>query len=206
MSSLLVISKKALRRLGVTEIISLTEQGQAAARCNAAVVDVVREVLCEHPWRHASVWATLPRLADAPPFGYTYSYQAPVNSLRVFDVRGVNDLRSPNVDFEEARGKKIYTDVDICYARYVVWNENDLGMAYPDFISTCAWKLAYEIATPLSKTSKMDKMLQGYLMELENAQLNDAAASRERGQDENRTSSILQAFGHPNSTLVEEET
>jgi hypothetical protein len=206
MGSLLQISNKALRKLGITEIASLSQQGQAAARCNAAVEDIVKEVLCLHPWRHATVWATLPQLSTAPAFGYEYAYQAPVESYRVFDVRGVDDLRAPNVDFEEVRGKKIYTDVELCYARYVVWDVDDLAMAYPDFINTCAWKLAYEIATPLSKTSKMDKMLQGYLYELEVAKLNDASASRERGQDENRTSSILREFGHPNSEMVEEGT
>jgi len=206
MGSLLIISNKALRKLGVTEITSLSMQGQAAARCNAAVEDIVKEVLCEHPWRHASVWATLPQLSAAPPFGYKYAYQAPVESLRVFDVRGVDDLRAPNVDFEEVRGKKIYTDISICYARYVVWDVNDLARAYPDFLNTCAFKLAYEIATTLSKSSKMDKMLQGYAYELEQAMLNDASASRERGQDENRTSTILREFGMPNSELEEEGT
>ena len=204
MGSLLIISNKALRKLGVTEIVSLQQQGQAAARCNAAVEDIVKEVLCEHPWRHATVWDTLAQISAAPAFGYQYAYQAPVESYRVFDVRGVDDLRAPNVDFEEVRGKQIYTDVDICYARYVVWDVNDLAMAYPDFLNTCALKLAYEIAPALSKTSKMDKLLQGYVFELENAQLNDACASRERGQDENLTSSILTEFGHPSTTYGEE--
>ena len=205
MSSLTAIANKALRKLAVEEIANLSQQGATAERCNAAVEEIVKEVICQHAWRHATVFATLPLIATAPAFGYEYAYQAPVESFRVYDIRSTEDLTAPAEDFEEVRGKVIYTDASPCYARYIVYNESDLSLAYPDFINTCAYKLAAEIAPALSMSDKTQEMYNGYLMELDNARLNDASANWAKKQDENRACSMLNAFGYPNGTNLYEE-
>jgi hypothetical protein len=195
--SLLSISNKALRRLGIRELISLQQQGRAAARCRGAVEEIVQELLREHPFSFATDWGTFALLAEAPPFGYKYAYQAPVNSMRLIDVRATKDLRAPRINFKPVSNGVIYTDASPCYARHVEYNESDLAKAPPDFIKAAAYRLGAEIAVPLSKSTElanMEKLADYYF---DRARLNDAATENERGQDENRTCTILAARGYP---------
>jgi len=203
MSSLLVISNKALSKLGVKNIRSLTEQGKVAARCNEHVRQAVKEVLRQHTWSHAAVWASLPQLAVGPPFGYEHAYQAPMETEKVFDVRQLEDLAAPKIDFEMVRGKVIYTDAEPCYARYIVYNEADLAQAPADFVDTCAFKLASEIAVPLSKTNMQPNMNSGYLYTLREARTSDTRSSRERKTDENRECKFLSVRHFPSSADAE---
>lgn len=203
MSSLLVISNKALSKLGVKEIANLTQQGKPAARCNSHVRESVREVLREHPWSHASEWKSLNQLVAAPPFGYINAYQAPQETEKVFDVRSDSDLTTPAIDFEMVRGKIIYTDAEPCYARYVVNVEADLAQAPSDFIDACAFKLAAEIAVPLSKSNRLQAMLNGYTYTLDQARTNDTREIHERKPDENRECKLLRERGFPSAADAE---
>ncbi|MCK5639919.1 MAG: hypothetical protein KAJ19_03950 [Gammaproteobacteria bacterium] len=203
MSSLLAISNKALAKLGVKEINSLTQQGKPAARCNAHVVEAVKETLREHTWSHASEWKALPQLLGVPPFGYEYAYQAPQETVKVFDVRQDTDLKAIKIKFEMVRGKIIYTDADPCYARYVVYFEADLTQAPPDFLDTCAFKLAAEIAIPLSKVNLQVPMLNGYTFSLAKAMKNDAQETNVEKVDENRECKFLAERGFPPSADAE---
>ncbi|MCP4127770.1 MAG: hypothetical protein GY753_11985 [Gammaproteobacteria bacterium] len=203
MSSLLVIANKALSKLGVKEINSLTQQGKAADRCNSHVRDAVREVLRSHAWSHASDWKALPQLVAAPPFGYEYAYQAPAETEKIFDIRQDTDLTAPKIDFEMVRGKVVYTDAEPCYARYVVNVEADLVDAPADFIDACAFKLAAEIAIPLSKSKLFQPMTNGYVFTLGEAKKHDTQSSRERRVDENRDCKFLAERGFPSSADAE---
>jgi len=196
--SLLKISNKALRQLGVEEIMSLTQQGsRPAARCNAAVVGVVKEVLAEHPFSFATVWNTLSLNATSPPFGYTYSYQLPVEKVKLFDIRQEEDLKTPEINFESVRGNVVYTDATPCYARYTVYFEADLDAAPALFLKACAMSLGAEIASPLSKMDKIPLMEKLYLYYLDRAIRADVSESSERQQDPNRTNTILASRQYP---------
>lgn len=197
MASLLTIANKALRKLGVRELNSLDQGGSAADRCNSAIIDCVKDVLAEHSWSHATVWAKLAKLSTPPPFGYDCAYQLPAECVRCFDVREDTDLRAPLIDFEQARGNLIYTDADPCYARYVVYFEEDLAKASPGFIEACAFKLAEEICVPLAKSELLAPVSNGYKFALDRARLGDAATKRERPVDPNRECSFLAARGYP---------
>jgi len=199
MGSLLIISNKALRKISVREIASLTQSGEAAARCNAAVRDSVKEVIRKYPFSFTTVWDTLPLLATAPPFGYTYAYQLPNSAVKLFDISDSEDLTAPRISFDLVRGNKIYTDASPCYARYGVYAEADLTTAPPDFINACAFNLGAEIAGPLTKTEMIPVMEQMYRFYLNEAMLSDAAGNNERKKDENRMCSILTAREYPGS-------
>jgi hypothetical protein len=203
MSSLLVIANKALSKLGVKEIASLTQQGRAADRCNSHVRESVKEVLRQHTWSHATEWKSLPQLVAAPPFGYTYAYQLPAETVKLFDVRSVSNLAAPKEDFAPIRNKVVYTDASPCYARYVVYFEADLAKAPDDFLDACAFKLAAEIATPLAKVNMAPGMLNGYAYSLDQAKKNDTAAGKERQEDENATCKFLSERDFPPSLDME---
>lgn len=197
MASLLTIANKALRKLGVAEISSLSQQGRVADRCNSSVEDCVKEVLREHPWSNATEWASLARLVDAPPFGYQYAYQVPKNALRLIDVRESPDLKAEPIDFELARGGVVYTDAETCFARYTVYYESDLSTASPDFVDACACKLAAELAVPLAKSELASVMLNAYERAVDRAKLNDSSTKRERRIDQNRVTSFLTVREYP---------
>ena len=199
MSSLLKISNKNLRKLGIDELPNMNVDGKPAARCRATVEEIVLEVTREHPWSHATVWVKLPALVEVPPFGYQYAYQLPANCERVVDVREEEDLKAPIIDFEEVRGQKIYTDASVAYTRIVVYYETDLAKAKADFINACACKMAVELAPSLAKTKDTAVLFRLYQYALDRAMLNDTATVNERKQDENRTTSILAARGYPAS-------
>lgn len=204
MSSLLAISNKALRLLGVSEIQSLTQQGRAADRCNSAVRDIVKEVLRRHTWSHATVWDSFSRLATAPPFGYTYAYQAPLETIKIFDVRQDPDLKARPIQFDLVRGKIVYTDAEVCYARYIVYVESDLAQAPPDFIKACAYLLATEICIPLAKSNMMAAMDTGYVKTFNEAVADDTRDSKPRHTDVNRSCRLLSERGYPSAADAEE--
>lgn len=202
---LLTIANKALRKINVQEIISLTQAGNAAARCNAAVVGCVKEVLGEHAWGFATEWATFSQLTTHPPFGYEYAYQKPLNCVKLLDIRATEDLKAPKINFTEVRGHKVYTDATPCYARYVVYEESDLRFAPPLFIDACACCLGREIAGPLANYEMIAVMEKKYGLALDRARLADAGSSNERQQDDNRVNSILAARGYPGTVGDMEE-
>jgi len=197
MSTFLNIANISLCELGLREIATLTQGGRAADRCAEHVEAAVKEVLCAHAWSHATVWDTLAVLETAPPFGYSYAYQAPTECYRVIDVRSESDLKAPRINFEQVRGKKIYTDASPCYVRYVVHAEADLLLASPEFCLACAYKLAARLCVPLSKSDDQGKMKSLYREALDVAKLGDTATMNERQQDPNRTCSILAARDYP---------
>ena len=197
MGDLLQIANQALMKLGIQELMSLTQEGPVAARCNAAVVDIVKEVLGEHPFSYATVWDTIPLIAEAPPFGYEFAYQLPKETVKLIGVRASKDLKAPRINFKKVKGNVVYTDASPCYARLVVYLEADLADATPLFINACAMNLGAEIATPLAKSDKVPLMTQLYQYYLDRAILSDSAESYERQQDPNRTTSILAVREYP---------
>jgi hypothetical protein len=139
-------------------------------------------------------------LEAAPAFGYELAYQITAECECVVDVRESADLKAPIIDFEEVRGKKIYTDASPAYARIVVYYESDLGKAKADFLDAAAFKLAAEIGPPLARMEEGQTALKNYGLAFELAKLSDAKSNHVRVQDENRTSTILAAREYPGMT------
>jgi|SaaInl8_200m_RNA_FD_contig_123_22244_length_6758_multi_4_in_0_out_2_5 hypothetical protein len=193
---LLQISNKALRKLGVKEISSLDENSMPAKRCQATVEESIREVLSLHPWSFSMVWAELNLSADSVPFGYQYAYDLPRTVLFVIDVRSIKSLTYRGSKFERSKGFKLYTDASPCYARYMEYDIDSLSAAPPLFIQACAYRMAIEIARPLSIALPKEVRLD-YRQALEEAKLADTAENNITEPDTNRSSSILAARDYP---------
>jgi len=205
MSSLLVIANKALRKIGVDGIESLTQQGQAAAECNAAVKDVLRETLAAHSWGFASVWEKLARLADAPPFGYRYAFQIPPEAIRLVDARASTSLTSPNIKYDVVADGVLYTDSEFCYARYVKYTQ-DLAFAPADFINAVACKLAAEISVLLAKSEFHAAMLQEYAVTLDRARTGDESTKNHKEINENQSYTFLSVREYEGEVLPGSDT
>lgn len=195
MPSMVGIMNKALRLIGQTEITSPEQQTPAAVRCSAAWRDVVDEVLREHPWTHATVWASLSKSDTPPPFGFTNAYMLPPDCVRVIDVRADGDLSRQGLPFNGVRGA-VYTDASPCFVRYVA-RDNDPTYWPPDFCEAVASKLAAEVALPLARDggAMMRAMLDRYQWALDAARLNDAATNRDVERDEAAECCFIKARG-----------
>lgn len=184
MPSQVAIINKALRMIGQSEILSLSDGSASAARCDRAWSIIVDEVLRMHPWSHAMEWASLARLTTSPPFGFQYAYALPSNCVRIVDIRSHGDLRRMPLHFEVV-GTSIYTDAKPALARYVVRDSN-YEFWPADFCEAIACKLAADISIPLSRDGGqiMKVMLERYQTALDLARLHDTVCRYEPELDD----------------------
>lgn len=150
----------ALSSLGDSMITSFTEGTQRAQLC-ALHYPIARDsCLAWGAWKFARARAVLPRLAEAPAFGYSYAYQLPANPYCLHVLALVEPVLGPTIsqifggseDLEETpwtvEGRALLTDATACNILYVKRVE-DTGAFAPDFtfclIDILASQLAYAI-------------------------------------------------------------
>jgi hypothetical protein len=76
----------ALTKLGARRIVTLTDNVKEAREANAIYENQRDNEIRSHFWKFATKRTTLPALTTAPPFGYSISYELPVDCLRVIAV------------------------------------------------------------------------------------------------------------------------
>ena len=98
MSSDVSIVNRALARVGQGPIVNLSE-GSRLARVAQQWYEPSRdELLRDYRWKFAIKRASLPALAQAPVYGYTYAYQIPGDCLRVLSVNDLDPEYDPDLD------------------------------------------------------------------------------------------------------------
>ena len=85
MPSAVDISNAALNTLGASNIISLTEDSNAARIINQRYDTVRDAVFRSHNWNSLIRRADLAKLSDAPTFGYTNQFSLPGDCIRVLE-------------------------------------------------------------------------------------------------------------------------
>lgn len=147
---------------------------------NAALVfdNCTHEVLRSFCWGFAQEFRVL-ALSGKPEFGFEKEYNLPVDCVRVVDVHGCNDLRSPKGRYT-LKGKVLRTQLMPCYLRYVT-NTVPCEDWPPDFTDAVASRIAMEIAPLSAQSMQLVPMLtQKYLTSLANAQATDGRENMER--------------------------
>lgn len=195
----------ALSRIAISRTINdLLEASQGAVTCNLFYEQVRDEVLRAWPWPFATRHATLALVDENnPAYDWIYSYRMPSLCLRILLIRaaaGYNLTPSPELSyypspylgpaydqgepFEVAgddQGWLILTNTPearITYTARVV----DPSRFAPDFASCLAWKLAAEIAAPLSQSGALsDRANREYAAAIQRAGA-VAASEQYRGQ------------------------
>lgn len=169
------ICNKALSLLGFPPIVSLLDDNDASAViCNAAYALAKAELLEVREWTFAVVRAVL-EPSTPPLFGYKNSFDVPENVSRVVEV-------SDNPDFRrEVRGKfkwvkeadAILSDADVLYVRWLIV-DIDENLFTPAFTNAFSYKLAAEIAMPLSEDmSKVETFSGIYELKIREASAQD---------------------------------
>lgn len=115
------IYNMALDRLGSSEPVKSDGDTSLEKRlCEREYPGALEKVLAAYPWSCARKRATLARLADDPPFGWSHAYRLPADFLSLVRIDN-NDCPRRKYEIE---GPALLCDLERCNIVYVV-NEID---------------------------------------------------------------------------------
>lgn len=187
MTTSVSICNMALARAGVSQTISsLTETSTQARMCNQFYEPTRQSLLREFPWPFAERYFTLALIAEEPNSRWNYSYRFPSTALRINEVvvDGGERVPDPPVPFKigsDSSGRVIYCDE----AEAVVaanTDISDVNQFDPLFVDAFAWRMAWELSSPLSQNPSYVQTTQmGYERAIRKAM---AAALNEERPDE----------------------
>ena len=167
MASVVAICNRALALIGEEPIVSLSDDTEAARRCNLLYADTRDAVLRAHPWNAAIARVSLAPLAEVPAFGYARHYQLPSDCLRVL---GLSDRRA----LFKIEGRRLLADLAplaILYVRRI----DDPNAFDALLIDAIAARLAHDLAYALAgSTSLAGQMWELYVRKLAEARKADA--------------------------------
>jgi len=164
MASEVDICNLALSHVGASATISsLTEQSEEAFHCNLLYADIRDSVLISHPWNFSTRHIALSDVGS-PPDTWAYRYSYPNSCLYAREILQTDKTADP-IKFEIAladayNAKVILTDQETASLIYTYKVTNTLVFS-PMFINAISWRLAAEIAMPLTRDEKrMDMAFQ----------------------------------------------
>ncbi len=165
-ASVVEILSSALVELGEDRITS-ADQDTERARIVSEVFETERDALLEeHPWKFATTRAELPRLAEAPAFGYAFAFALPADCLHVMDTWPETHCR--------IEGGRLLADVPAVAVRYVRRVTAAAGMP-PTFRAALSARIAAKVAKKITGSSaEKERMLALYADRLKTAKSRDA--------------------------------
>lgn len=154
------IANRALTKLGAQRILLLTEASNEARVMNSMFDSVLDAELRRHRWKFAIKRDSLPALADAPAWGYSFSYPLPSDYLALvqvndFYLRGLKQTRPWEIE-----GGKILTNFQAPLKIRYVSRVADITLADPLFAEVLACKLAMEACEALTQSPQKRQMAQ----------------------------------------------
>lgn len=163
--SVVSICNIALSRVAVArQITSLDEQSEEARLCSLHYEPARDTTLRDHPWPFARRRVALALVAEDPEADWAFSYRYPTDCERALFIplSGRTDAGAEFIVGQDATGRLIYTDqedADLVFTR----RESNPGLFPSDFSDALAWRLASEIALPLSRLQALaDRCLARY--------------------------------------------
>lgn len=160
-SSVTQICNLALAHLGEASIAALDEDSTAGRACALQYAPTLEEVLRSHRWNFATARATLSRLEDDPPFGWSVQWQLPADCLRVLELNGSDggDVVSEPWTIEGDKLLTHATTANVVYVRRIT----DVSLFDSLFVRALALKLAAVLAETIrGNTSKTAALLEEY--------------------------------------------
>jgi hypothetical protein len=173
MSSDIEICNIALSRIAVTSAItSFTERSKEAEQCRVFYAPLRDLVLQAFPWPFAESSVALADIGSPAP-GWRYRYRYPANCLKVRDIvqpgwRGplTADQEIPYKVGYDTGGRVIHTDQPEAVCRFT-FRVEDSTFFDPQFADVLAWRLAMDLALPLSARQELQQFAaQQYQMAL----------------------------------------
>jgi len=173
MSSDIEICNIALSRIAVTSAIaSFTERSKEAEQCRVFYAPLRDLVLQAFPWPFAESSVVLAELGSPAP-GWQYRYRYPADCLKVRDIVQPGwrspltaDQQIPYKIGYDAGGRVIHTDQPEAVCRFTFKVEDSMFFD-PQFADVLAWRLAMDLALPLSARQELQQFAaQQYQMAL----------------------------------------
>ncbi len=152
----LKIVNKALSKLGVREIASISDD-EEAARVADSVYETTRDFeLSTYQWAFAIKRDSLTADEATPAFGFNFQYSLPEDFLR---LEGIYNPGGFDCDAYEIEGNKILTDIQgPLLIRYLTNDISDLNWP-PYFTEALACRLAYEMCERLKQDPQRKNLL-----------------------------------------------
>lgn len=181
----------ALSRLGITDTItSLSDTSSVPAiQANLIYAETRDNLLMEHPWRFATKHVLLNETYyDYEQNEYQYQYAYPANCLRVLRIYNDPMPTQPKHEYEvysvgsdpDDSVMLIGTDVPNASADYIA-QITDPAFFPPMFADCLAWRLAMELAVPLTRGfDKKGDLFKSYLLALQTAEAANVTEGHKR--------------------------
>lgn len=143
------ICNAALLMIGADDINSLSDNTVNAKVCNALYADTRSLVLQYHPWRFSLKQTDLGGAVTASPlFDWTYSFQIPVDALRIITMEKSADY--------EIYGDKIYSNKQITRIIYQALIDENKMPSY--FVRVLQFQMAKLLSMSLQEDAAKMKM------------------------------------------------
>lgn len=163
MASVIEICNIALSRIGNSRSInSLNEASKEADVCNLHFESCRDATLADAEWNFATKRIALADTGNPPP-DWSYAYAYPTDCLRCIEIM-MPGMRNPIFEAikpqyfigadSDGTGKLIYTDQSSAWLKYV-GQITDVNMFDSTFRDALAWRLAAEIAMPLTGSADL---------------------------------------------------
>lgn len=182
MASEIGICQMALDHIGARQINSLTDQCQEARACSRLYASARDQVLRDHPWGFAERRRRLALLTPPNLHGYLYAYEYPTDCFHAREIFAGAYLKP--IEFRVAR-------LDEGYPKLILTNEPDAILIYTAhvtdadgfdsaFAAALSWRLAADLAMPLTKTLAVQQSaMEIYSYHINSAGKNDAAETHQ---------------------------
>ena len=153
------ICANALRRLGDSPIVSLTDDTERARLCNAFYSEARDEVLRSHPWNFAITRQQLSQLSATPLYQYSYQYALPTDPfcLRVLEMEYSDYVFK--IEHLAGTGRVLLTDEGTAKIIYIA-RVTDTAQFDSLFIDTLTAKLSVDLAYPVTGSVQLQQNMQ----------------------------------------------
>lgn len=165
MASEIEIANRALSKLGVARLTSLSDNNAQARAVNAAW-DLVRDnELRIRRWNFAIARASMAALTSEPVWGFDNEYQLPSDFLALLEIpdaweaAGLTDYRNSETLPFRIEGTKILTDIAAPLDIRYIYRCDDTSQWDAAFCEAFACKLAYEMCEELTQSNTKKQLL-----------------------------------------------
>jgi hypothetical protein len=191
MASKVSIANRALTKLGEDRILLLTDDNKRARTINQMFDDVLDAELRRYRWTFAITRDSLPALADAPAWGYSYKYPLPSDYLALIQVNDIYVRAGNSSALWSVEAGNILTNIEAPLKIRYIQRVTNPGLFDPMFSEALACKLAMEACETLTQSeTKFSRMAEQYKATVLDAQ---RQASIENPPDELPQGSWLDA-------------
>ena len=153
------ICANALRRLGDSPIVSLTDDTERARLCNAFYSEARDDVLRSHPWNFSITRQQLSQLSATPLYQYSYQYALPTDPfcLRVLEMEYSDYVFK--IEHLAGTGRVLLTDEGTAKIIYIA-RITDTAQFDSLFIDTLTAKLSVDLAYPVTGSVQLQQNMQ----------------------------------------------